>query len=363
MNLVPYILSKNLTLLYNGKPCAKNYICDSMKITFSLLCCLLFASILQAQSLTGVWRGTFYSGLGIFRQQYKYEVQFNQLKNKALQGVTYSYNTTSFYGKAGLKGIYQNAAKSVIMKEDTLLEVRGSGGQTCLMTCYLDYSKEGKTEILQGSFTSVVMNSGADCGSGTVYLERVETSDFTKEDFLLKKQPSRPSPNVPQRTTPPPVVKKAPIQKDTIPQRKSEVAPPPPDTIVKRQPAPLPVPPALKERQNDLVRTIITNSPEIKVDLYDNGEIDGDTITVYHNNQLVAYKKGLSATAITLHITATKEDDVHEFVMYANNLGKIPPNTALMVITTGGKRYELSITSTKEKNAKVVVKYEPEAAP
>lgn len=335
-----------------------------MKYTISLLCCLLFVTILTAQALTGVWRGTFNSGLGMFRQQYKYEVQFNQLKNKSLQGVTYSYNTTSFYGKAGLKGIYQNAANSVIMKEDTLLEVRGNSGQTCLMTCYLDYHKEGKTETLEGNFTSVVMGSGADCGSGVVYLERVENSDFVKEDFLLKK-PAKPSSTPRPRTAVPPLVRKTPRaeQKDTasqIPQPKPAPALPRTDTIAKKQPAPLPVPPALKERRNDLVQTIITNSPDIKIDLYDNGEIDGDTITVYHNNEVVAYQKGLSASPITLRITANAQNAMHEFVMYANNLGKIPPNTALMVITTGGKRYELSITSTKEKNAKVIVQYSPQ---
>jgi hypothetical protein len=47
----------------------------------------------------------------------------------------------------------------------------------------------------------------------------------------------------------------------------------------------------------------------------------------------------------------------HEFVMVANNLGSIPPNTALMVITTGGKRYELFISSDEKKNAKVVIDF------
>ncbi len=340
-----------------------------MKRVVFFLCGCLLVSALSAQSLTGIWRGYFYSGIGMFRQQYKYEVQFNQLKNKALHGVTYSYNTTSFYGKAGLRGIFQNAANSVIMKEDTLLEVRGNAGQTCLMTCYLDYSKDGKTEILQGSFISVGTTTGTDCGSGSVYLERVENSDFTKEDFLLKK-PAEPKiaakPKAPSTT--PPVAKTLPphhIHRDTavVFKKKGDTAllHPLNDTLVKKIAAPpAPLPPALKQRKNDLVRTIVTTSPDIKIDLYDNGEIDGDTITVYHNNEVMAYKRGLSDKAITLHVTATPQNNIHEFVMFADNMGKIPPNTALMVITTGGKRYELSLVSTKEKNAKVIVEYQPE---
>ena len=107
------------------------------------------------------------------------------------------------------------------------------------------------------------------------------------------------------------------------------------------------------------MRTIITNTPEIKVLLYDNGEIDGDTITVYHNNEVIAFKKGLSQNPITLTVKADAVNYSHEFVMTADNLGSIPPNTALMVIYTGGKRYELFLSADNNKNAKVVVDYQP----
>jgi len=45
----------------------------------------------------------------------------------------------------------------------------------------------------------------------------------------------------------------------------------------------------------------------------------------------------------------------HELVMVADNLGSIPPNTSLMIVTAGAKRYEVFISSTKQKNAKVVL--------
>jgi hypothetical protein len=43
--------------------------------------------------------------------------------------------------------------------------------------------------------------------------------------------------------------------------------------------------------------------------------------------------------------------------MVANNLGSIPPNTALMVVTTGDKHYELFISSDEKKNARIVIEY------
>ena len=87
--------------------------------------------------------------------------------------------------------------------------------------------------------------------------------------------------------------------------------------------------------------------------------LDGDTITVYHNNEVIAWKKGLTDKPIMLSMKADANNTLHEFVMVADNLGAIPPNTALMIITTGGKRYQLFIASDKQKNAKVVVQYNP----
>lgn len=343
----------------------------------------------------GIWRGYFYSGYGSFKQQYKYEVQLNELSNKAvqkaIQGVTYSYRTTVFYGKASLQGIYDSKNKSITIKETKLVELKiADKSEPCLMTCYLDYSKDGKTEILEGTFTSINVNTKGDCGSGYVYLEKVEESDFKKEDFLVKKTKPAIKPVIPGKeplvkTTPktqPPVNKKTnpPVkttpktngtkpddktakkqvpfsEKDTIVKIVPVVPPinkPSQQDIIKKQ---IPVPNVLKERDNPLVKKITTNSSDILVELYDNGEIDGDTITVYDNNEVIAYRKGLTKKALTLNIKATPDNPVHEIVMVANNLGTIPPNTALMIVTTNGKHYELFVSSDEKKNAKVVIEF------
>lgn len=476
-------------------------------------CLMLVLAILLtpvfAQNLTGVWRGNFYAGAGPFQEHYRYEVQINQLGNSSLQGVTYSYRTTVFYGKATFEGIWFPKAGNAIVKELKLVELKMSGSsEACAMTCNLDYSKEDGKEILRGTFTSINVNSKMDCGGGTVYLERVPESDFHKEDFLLKKKPSAPSPEdrigpkpsnnrssvsantkklqsalgvpadgvagpktmaalkkklpdykdepdladtdainklvdrikkagTPAAVKPPssaPVndVSKANAKrlqtalgvpadgvagpktvaalKDKLPgfnekldvanttqvndlvnrikkanaatAKKTPPADPPAqskiqspvvtkqDTIAKGETSkketeiaavkkPVPIPDVIKTRSNPLIKTITTSLPDIKVELYDNGDIDGDTITVYHNNQPIAWKKGLTGKPVTINVKADANNTMHEFVMVADNLGSIPPNTALMIITTGGKRYQLFISSDKEKNAKVVVEYQP----
>src|SRR5581483_3857737 len=102
-----------------------------------------------------------------------------------------------------------------------------------------------------------------------------------------------------------------------------------------------------------------TASSDIKIELYDNGEIDNDTVTVYHNNKILAFKQMLTHRPITFNIKASKEDRLHEFVIVADNLGSIPPNTALMVLTTGDKRYELFIRTTEQQNASIIIEYKP----
>ena len=131
---------------------------------------------------------------------------------------------------------------------------------------------------------------------------------------------------------------------------------PAPDQLVKKSVA---VPDVIKERENPLIKKIITGSPDILIQIYDNGEIDGDTITVYDNNEIIAKSKRLTGKPITLNVKADIVNAQHELVMVADNLGAIPPNTALMIVTTDGKRYELFISSDEKKNAKVIIEYKP----
>ena len=397
-----------------------------MRLNFTFFSLLFLSCTVNAQKLTGIWRGYFSSSNGVYREgvrdeMYKYEIQIEQQSNNGLKGVTYSYKSTVFYGKAQLEGILSLPAKTLILKETRLIDLKiGDKSEPCLMTCYLDYARMGKLEVLEGTFISVNIKDKGDCGSGKIYLERVATSDFKKEDFLLKKDTllkkkipdtAKPRPmfpvapgiatdntkpilkpgstagktdnpsvknNLPKSATPSqqkpivklPVVKNKPGAKDD----KSKIAGKSADRILeepvnstKEAPAmsqteiirKIPIPSVLKERENNLVKTIRTSEENIQIDLYDNGTIDNDTISVYHNNELVVSKNRLTYTAITIKIKCTKADNRHELIVVAENLGDIPPNTALMVITAGKERYEIFLASNEQRNAKIVIEYKP----
>ncbi|MFY8005616.1 MAG: hypothetical protein ACOVOY_00145, partial [Sediminibacterium sp.] len=161
-----------------------------MRILFTLFLFYCLPSLLPAQQLTGIWRGYFSSnvsmlGDGSRDETYKFEIQMLQ-ENNTLRGVSYSYKTTVFYGKAELTGIYTPGRKTLILKENKLTDLKITGeSEACLMTCYLDYSNIGKMQFLEGTFYSVNIRTKADCGSGKIHLEKVKESEFKKEDFLI----------------------------------------------------------------------------------------------------------------------------------------------------------------------------------
>lgn len=407
-----------------------------MKLIFTLTSLLFFIIQGPAQKITGIWRGYFSSSNGIYREglreeMYKYEIQIEQLSNNGIRGVTYSYKSTVFYGKAALQGIYNVTSKTLLLKETKLVDLRvGDKSEPCLMTCYLDYSKVGKLEVLQGTFISTNVKDKGDCGSGKVYLEKVPVSDFEKEEFLTRhydsviagakkpvKKDSGNKDTAKQRTLPGSMTankntasarklstpantnaakttqSKTPINRQPVAKNtpkanltgtpatteagKLPAAPAPPkhpaqphvqeptiSSTVKpkenqREKNSGPIPSVLLERENKLVRTIHTDEETIQIDLFDNGTIDNDTISVYHNNIQVVKNARLAYNPISFRIRNNESDNNHELVVVAENLGTIPPNTALMVITAGRKRYEIFLASNEERNAKVVIQYSP----
>jgi hypothetical protein len=108
-------------------------------------------------------------------------------------------------------------------------------------------------------------------------------------------------------------------------------------------------------RKSEFKEEVNFKSDSLELALYDNGEIDGDTVSVYLNGQLLMARQGLKATAIkkTIYITPGKDDEF-TLVLYAENLGKYPPNTGLLVVHDGEDVYNIRFSSDFQKNAGVV---------
>ncbi len=343
-----------------------------------IFCFLTITATIQAQNVTGVWRGSFVSSFfGSFSDDsYKFEVQIDHRTQNA-RGVTYSYHNTDFYAKAGMKGTWEKSKKRFILEELEIIEVRKmSGVSACRMTCYLTYSKSGNDEYLIGTYTSVNISDNSNCGGGSVRLKKVVESVFKKEPFLVKREqeqkqkqtartPTRPTPPVVSTTKPttttttispkpkPPVYTKPPV----VVNKPTTTQAPPTTSTKPEQPkvtkVETPPPPVVRNRKNNITESIPLDAENIKINFYDNGEIDGDSISVYVNGRLMLKNQRLTYDPLTLELKKSDLQATNDVVMVAENLGTIPPNTATMIVYVGTKRYEVRLESNNQKNAAV----------
>jgi hypothetical protein len=98
----------------------------------------------------------------------------------------------------------------------------------------------------------------------------------------------------------------------------------------------------------------------IRLDFYDNAQIDGDSITVLVDKQVVMTHQRLGAKPLTTYVRIDLNNTFHEIEMVAENLGSIPPNTAILIITAGKNRHLLTLSSSEVKSARVRIVYDGE---
>lgn len=153
-------------------------------------------------------------------------------------------------------------------------------------------------------------------------------------------------------------------------QRKTQVpvSAPAPVTPVPVAAAPAPARPvnedsvrfvSFKSRRDSVEMIVNHHSDTARVELYDNGIVDHDRVSLYLGDSLILRNYELLATvhAFTLHL----DHPLHEQILslYAENLGEIPPNTALMVIYIDDQRVEVRLSADLITNAKVVFRQLP----
>ncbi len=110
----------------------------------------------------------------------------------------------------------------------------------------------------------------------------------------------------------------------------------------------------INEREMGAPQIMSFKTDSLVIALYDNGEIDGDTISVIANGQMLLAKQGLKATAIRKTIYIPSGSDEFSLVLYAENLGKYPPNTGLMIVYDGDERHEIRFSADLQRNASVI---------
>ncbi len=119
------------------------------------------------------------------------------------------------------------------------------------------------------------------------------------------------------------------------------------------------IPKEIDQRKNIEQSHLEVQVNTINLKVYDNAIMDGDTVSILYNGKLLLSHQLLSEKAIEINLVLDEKKTRHEITLFAENLGSIPPNTALVVITAGDKRYELFASASLEENAVLVFDYRP----
>jgi hypothetical protein len=279
---------------------------------FFIVTLLYFSSFLQAQDINGIWKGRLVmSPSGCF-PVYNLEFDLTE-KHGVITGTAWHFSDSLNYIKKNIRGTYQKDSNKIILQEVAITSLRiKEDCVPCIKTYTLTYHKGNGNLVTDEQIRGVWETPGgkaadgkASCEPGSLVLNRQNKASFPKQD-------SRP--------------------------------------------------PALRDKSNVLVQEIRVDSGTVNIEFYDNGQIDGDTISVYVNDRSVIYKQLLRTQPVAMTLQVDSKRAVQDVVMVGENLGTIPPNTALMIVIANKRRFQLYLTADEKKNAMVRFIYEKSSA-
>jgi hypothetical protein len=108
------------------------------------------------------------------------------------------------------------------------------------------------------------------------------------------------------------------------------------------------------QRKTEATQFINFTTDSLVFALYDNGEVDGDTVSVLVDGEVFMAKQGLKTSALRKTYYLPAGTDELTLILYAENLGKYPPNTGLLIVYDGEERHQVRFSADLNKNAGVV---------
>lgn len=116
------------------------------------------------------------------------------------------------------------------------------------------------------------------------------------------------------------------------------------------------LPSIVAERKNETIQELYFKNDSLVLSLYDNGIVDGDTVSVFVNGENVIAKQKLKEAATKKTIYISPGTDAVQLVLFADNLGSIPPNTGLLTVRDGDDVYQVRFSADLQKNASIVLR-------
>lgn len=321
----------------------------------------------MAQQIKGQFKGYFEdvsSDSAGIKDRYEYVLDLES-SGKSVSGFSYTYfndRGKRFYSICRVIGFIDPKSKYIEVQEVERVKtnIPNSHG-FCLQVHKLNYDKKTEPQNLNGQWIPASNLINKDCGYGNTRLSwrpveitspalaRVVSEQDKKEKPVAakNKQPVK----KPKTSTTTDITQKQVFTEKHKPlaeiqeSQKLEVIPEELNPFYAKKDE------SYKLRSHHIQKTIRVNSEFITLHIYDNGEIDGDSISIFYNGYQILKQQRLTDKPITLQLPISLDKTQNELVMYAENLGSIPPNTALMIISDEKKRYEVRVSCDLQKNA------------
>lgn len=374
-------MSKNLSgILLVCKPNKESTRHNVFLTTVIAFFLTIFSTDANSQKLSGQWIGEFGDATDARGVKTTYVLEM-EVNGQQISGYSYTYFTISgkrYYVICKLKGQFDQGSKSLLVNEvENIKSNTPPDFQNCLQSHQLTYFKQKDKEVLLGKWKP--FEKGSNCGSGLTELERkvIPGLKSTESQVKVQQGKSKPeslvSPNAQETETESTKKNETSEEKKNIitrpvqstPQTRSESNTATKPNLAVNDDSKKAVAEKAKEkltkRNYQIIKTIEVTDDKLKVEIYDNGQVDGDTVSIFLNEKLLIPARMLTAKPITVDIKITEDEDTYDLIMYAESLGTIPPNTALMIVTTATNRYEINITSTEQTSG--VVRFKVKRAP
>lgn len=278
-----------------------------------LLTLLFIVAAASGQTITGLYSGTLRNdSTGLVQQ---YELSITQEGNKVVgySHTTFVLDNRMHFGFRKVKGMLKDG--KLFVEESDMLEnnfpVQPPKGirRTSVFPLY-DGRPYG---LLEGKWATNATRQWAPA-TGTLSLKK--KGDSTNSALVAKLQEFYP-----------PKVKAAPLP---------------------------PKPLAFAERKSQTVQSLSISADSVEIALYDNGLVDGDSVSVYLNGQVLLQHVRLSENAF--RYTVRLKPGSNELSLLAENLGSIAPNTGLLVLRNGDARHNIYFSADLQTNARIEIK-------
>jgi len=103
----------------------------------------------------------------------------------------------------------------------------------------------------------------------------------------------------------------------------------------------------------DVQQSFDVDADSLSLYFIDDNQIDNDTITIFYNKDMMVKQHHLSHDSLEVRVPILNDTE-NLLIVYANNTGLLPPNTAALVFYIGEEKFQISVNSDQGKNAGVI---------